>query len=70
MGPRTSGNSLNRKPGESNNSGMAQVKGGHPSEQLPSNSKKSTKVLRDKQKLGAFINNAVSIVESWSKKDD
>ena len=31
---------------------------------------KRTKVLRDKQKLGPFINNAVSIVEGWSKKDD
>ena len=31
---------------------------------------KKTKVLRDKQKLGAFINNAISIVEGWSKKDD
>ena len=31
---------------------------------------KKTKVLRDKQKLGALIKNAISIVKDWSKKDD
>ena len=31
---------------------------------------KKTKVLRDKQKLGAFIQNAISNVQDWSKKDD
>ena len=31
---------------------------------------KRTKVLRDKQKLGPFLSNALSIVKGWSKKDD
>ena len=31
---------------------------------------KKTKVLRDKQKLGALIKNAISIVKDLSKKDD
>ena len=31
---------------------------------------KKTKILRDKQKLGAFLTNALSICESWSLKDD
>ena len=31
---------------------------------------KRTKVMRDKQKLGAFITNALEIVKGWSKKDD
>ena len=31
---------------------------------------KRTKVLRDKQKLGSFLSNALEIVKGWSKKDD
>ena len=31
---------------------------------------KITKVLRDKQKIGSFIINALSITEGWSIKDD
>ena len=31
---------------------------------------RKTKVLRDKQKLRAFIQNAIFIVQDWSKKDD
>ena len=31
---------------------------------------KRTKVLRDKQKLGPFLSNALEIAKGWSKKDD
>ena len=31
---------------------------------------KNTKVLYDKQKIGSFIINALSITEGWSIKDD